>query len=138
MDFAHVGDRDGANGVYLINIIDPDRLRWAVAQYEHVGFSDLGAEAHAMSDLQAAKTFQAFVEPRPREPLIKSRSLSASLLREGSDIESSQEHCQRERKRGRKQREAPFGRALPGALTALRLIVWGPPHGFTAPCHHAR
>ena len=58
-DFAHVGDRDGANGVYLINIIDPDRLRWAVAQYEHVGFSDLGAEAHAMSDLQAAKTFQA-------------------------------------------------------------------------------
>ena len=52
-----------------------------------------------------------WLELRPREPLIKSRSLSASLLRAGSDVESSQEHCQRERKRGRKQREAPFGRA---------------------------
>ena len=37
MDYVHVGDRNGVKGVYDINLIDPDRLRSAVTQFEHVG-----------------------------------------------------------------------------------------------------
>ena len=37
MDFVHVGDRDGVKGLYLINLVETDRLRSAVTQYEFVG-----------------------------------------------------------------------------------------------------
>ena len=37
VDTAHQGDRDGVKGLYLINLVDPDRLRSAVTQYEFVG-----------------------------------------------------------------------------------------------------
>ena len=37
VDTVHQGDRDGAKGLFLINLVDPDRLRSAVTQYEFVG-----------------------------------------------------------------------------------------------------
>ena len=37
VDTVHQGDRNGVKGVYDINLIDPDRLRSAVTQFEHVG-----------------------------------------------------------------------------------------------------
>ena len=43
VDFVHVGDRDGVKGLYLINLVETDRLRSAVTQYEFVG-ADVGAD----------------------------------------------------------------------------------------------
>ena len=37
MDSVHVGDRDGVKGIYLINLVETDRLRSAVTQFEFVG-----------------------------------------------------------------------------------------------------
>ena len=37
VDFGHVGDRDGVKGLYLMNLVDPDRSRSAITQYEFVG-----------------------------------------------------------------------------------------------------
>ena len=37
VDTVHQGDRDGVKGLYLINLVDTDRLRSAVTQYEFVG-----------------------------------------------------------------------------------------------------
>ena len=37
MDSVHVGDRDGVKGIYLINLVETDRMRSAVTQFEFVG-----------------------------------------------------------------------------------------------------
>ena len=37
MDFGDVGDRAGVKGLYLMNLVDPDRSRSAITQYESVG-----------------------------------------------------------------------------------------------------
>ena len=37
VDTVHQGDRDGAKGVYLINLVETDRLRSAATQHEYVG-----------------------------------------------------------------------------------------------------
>ena len=36
-DFVHVGDRDGVKGLYLINLVETDRLRSAATPFEFVG-----------------------------------------------------------------------------------------------------
>ena len=37
VDTVHQGDRDGVKGIYLINLVETDRLRSAVTQFEFVG-----------------------------------------------------------------------------------------------------
>ena len=53
VDSVHQGDLDGEKGIYLINVVETDRLRSAVTQYEFVGAVEAISEAFLLPVLEA-------------------------------------------------------------------------------------